>query len=241
MRQFLKQIYIYASIVLLLLLASSCDHETNTGTPMLDEREGVDYELYDRYVDKHGNKGLVAYVSKNEYIIVISSDEAYLPWGKMGQTITPSFNAIGSSANMARYGIAMLLAMASDGIDDYPAQKWCNDKNHGDEPYAGSWHLPSAVELDTFTKGGRLEALSAKLELFYGRPLSDEKLYWTCVEDLKGVAGVYPDYVVGQEYDSDNRARCQFLPNSVHKSKDSWYKKERRYVRAIKFIYYNKW
>lgn len=242
MRRLLTHISNFLIFIFALFLSTACGFELEEGFVIVDETNGIDYDLYDRYVDKHGNRGVVVYVNRNECIIVLSDDETLAPWGIMGETVMPIDSIRHSfSRTNTRYGIGMLMRMKELGIEKFPAQEWCDNKNCGNEVYMGSWHLPTAGEIIGLTKNGQLEDLNERLNLYRKTPLSIEGAYWTCVEDVNGssVNLTNEDNVVGDlVYDSDNRAVSLFLPNRIIASKSDWQKKEEHRVRAIKYIYY---
>lgn len=215
------------------------------------ESEGIftddtteEYERYDYYVDEYGNEGIVAYTLglKNsrgsKYIMVISSDEAYLPWGIMGENIYKSDTITDMGFRDSSFGIAMHQLMKSYGIEKFPAQAWCDAKNKNEKyPRAGSWHLPSFYEYQLIfgNTGTRVSSLNQALISIGGTPFNTANFYWTCVED-------FDDYIhinnVESDYDKENRAVIASPTNSIIAYKDRWLKKNKYYVRAIKYVYY---
>ena len=243
MRRLLTHISNFLIFIFALFLSTACGFELEDGkSTIINETGGISYRLFDRYVDKHGNRGVVVYANQNECIIVLSDDETLAPWGIMGETVMPIDSVRHSfSRTNTRYGIGMFMRMKELGIEKFPAQEWCDNKNCGDEVYMGSWHLPTAGEIMSLTKNGQLENLNKRLNLYRKTPLSTDEAYWTCVEDIKGSSSGLTniDNVVGDLiYDSDNRAVPLFLPSSIRVSKSNWQKKEKHRVRAIKYIYY---
>lgn len=215
------------------------------------ESEGVftddtteEYELYDYYVDSYGNEGIVAYIrqstdSERKYIIVISADESYQSWGPMGERVYKSDSVSSSVCNASGFGVAVLQAMRSIGIDRYPAQSWCNSKNEQEEyPRAGSWRLPSYYEFGLIrgTNGSKVESLNSALKGIGGTPILTSQKYWTCTED-------FDNYITieGKDcnYDRENRAVITSPINTTHSNKERWLKKNKYHVRAIKYVYYH--
>ena len=220
------------------LFLCSCHKSSGVYTDEMDR----DYRLYDYYEDAYGNAGVVASIvsNKNENgIIVISLDEANLPWGPMGE-IVYNDSITGSGSLEVYFGVAMLQIMKAVGIDHYPAQAWCDAKN-GDETYVrgGSWRLPTYHELRlTFgDEGSCVPALNQALLKAGGTPISTDvfDMYWTCVEDK-------PKFVkfsdVENTYDPANRAIPVNYQYRFYTDRDQWIKKNRYNVRAIKYIYY---
>lgn len=229
------------TILLTMLLCAACTFKAN-GVYTDDTTE--EYELYDYYIDSYGNEGIVAYIyssSYYKYIIVISADEAYLPWGPMGERVYKSDSVSSSALRNPSFGVAMHQAMYSIGIDRYPAQAWCNRKNGENElPRAGSWRLPSYYELRTLfgEEGKNVQNINNALNGIGGTPLTttgnDDK-YWTCVEDIDHYVTIN-----GQESDYDRENRAIIISPDIYTfgNKDRWLKKNYYRVRAIKYVYY---
>lgn len=225
----------------MLFALPSCDFESD-GVFTDDTTE--EYMLYDYYVDEYGNEGVVAYNSgqkvsrANKYILVVSSDEAYLPWGIMGENVFKSDTITSMGFRDPTFGIAMHQLMKSYGIEKFPAQAWCDAKNKNEVfPRAGSWHLPSYYEYQLIfgSTGTRVSSLNKALSSIGGTPFNTANMYWTCVED-------YDDYIhinnIESDYDKENRAVITSPTNSTFSYKDRWLKKNKYYVRAIKYVYY---
>ena len=84
-------------------------------------------------------------------------------------------------------------------------------------------------------EGANVGRIQSSLKNIGGTLLSTEKLYWTCTED-------YIDYIIIQDletdYDPENRAVITSCLNATFGTKDRWIKKNKHYVRAIKYVYY---
>lgn len=228
-------------LFIIMFALSSCNFESE-GVFTDDTTE--EYQLYDYYVDEYGNEGVVAYISgqkvswSNKYILVVSSDEAYLPWGIMGENIYKSDTITDMGFRDPSFGIAMHQLMKSYEIGKFPAQAWCDAKNNDEKyPRAGSWHLPSYYEYQLIfgSTGARVSSLNKALSNIGGTPFNAANMYWTCVED-------FDDYIhiknAESDYDKENRAVIASPANSICSDKDRWLKKNRYYVRAIKYVYY---
>ena len=212
---------------------------------IIDERQ-KEYQLYDYYEDEYGNKGIVVYMEKIygtedfRYIIILSVDEAYLPWGPIDEIIyqrSDSMEYAYRAYDNYSYGVAMLSLMKVKGIDKYPAMAWCDKKNNGAAPYSGSWRLPTKGEcIDIWGWGLKLdlEDLNSALVDAGGEPLSLDRYYWTCAEDYENY--IYEVFDKDKTYVSDpsNKAIASLLE---HREKISFLKKKNCYVRAIKYIY----
>lgn len=239
MRQLLTKMRHPIYILFLLVAVLTSCHQTK-GT-YIDERD-KDYQLYDYYVDSYGNEGIVAgiytYEKTNEKsIIVLSLDEAYLPWGPMGEKVYPdSISHYG--LRDAYFGIAMLQIMKSIGISRYPSQEWCDLKNK-DEAYVrgGSWHLPTFAELYLIfgDDGEAIPQLNQALSKHGGVPITKQHMYWTCVEDFDGYLELEDEI---SNFDQANRAIAVRSDIKFYTNKDYWLKKNRYNVRAVKYIYY---
>lgn len=208
----------------------------------LDETD-QDYQLGDYYVDKFGNEGIVAYIFEyhdekkpsnySKSIMVVSLDETYESWGPLGERLYIADTLSNSLLLRDTYSLAMLQAMHAKGIERYPAQDWCYQKNKDGVIYSGSWRLPSLYEIhNLFVIKKRLNEL---LLSYGGTPWDEEEMYWTCVEDLKGSSKI-SDIV--SNYDPEDRAIILNLRNETYSDKDTWLKKYKYHVRAIKYIYH---
>ena len=230
--------------VLTFLSMISCDKESEA---LLVEELDEEYQLYDYYIDKNGNEGIVAYILKEssiskypkgyKYMIVISSDESLEPWGPMGEIVMKKDSASSSEFRQPTAGITMLQSMNSRGMERFPAQNWCFKKNISNEISASSWHLPSYYELQQIfgSSGKNLSALNHALQVTGGKQIDNSQLYWTCMEDYDGYISVSD---LKLDYDQANRAILTSPHISTYANKDRWLKKNKYYVRAIKYIYY---
>lgn len=199
------------------------------------------YQLYDYYIDEYGNEGIVA-CRTSKYIIVISADETSQPWGPTGERIYKK-EFYESDSELPGLGVAMLQIMRSKGIERFPAQNWCDMKNMEEElPRAGSWRLPTFHELELIfgEQGANVGKLNLALRSIGGEDIrtGEDDRYWTCAEDLNG-------YIVftnntESDYEPENRAVVTSSNFTAYVYKDRWVKKNKNYVRAIKYIYYEK-
>lgn len=218
--------------ILICIALASCDFDSKN--VYTDERT-EEFELYDYYIDKYGNEGIVAYVSNSstiKYAIAISVDESLESWGPMGVFLYNIENP-NIEAERPEYGVAMHQIMKSVGIEKFPAQNWCDKKNQEEKvPRGGSWRLPTKKEFLSIIKQTKL---NTALKSVGGIPFNTENMYWTCVEDIDGYIKIND---VESDYDPENRAVVINLEKEVYGNKDRWIKKNKYYVRAIKYIYY---
>lgn len=232
------------AFVLLCLSLNSCD--TESGALIVDELD-EEYKLYDYYIDKNGNEGIVAYILNGssvsnypkgyKYMIVISSDESLEPWGPMGEIIMKKDSASTSDFRQPTAGITMLQSMNSRGINRYPAQNWCFNKNLRRDISSSSWRLPTYYELLLIfgSKGNNISNLNHALQVTGGKLIDNQQFYWTCIEDYDGYITVGD---LELDYDQANRAILMSPNISTSVNKDCWLKKNKYYVRAVKYIYY---
>lgn len=216
--------------IILLNLLCGCDKSDEI---ILDETHGITYELGDLYTDEYGNEGIVCRTQdkyKHKMIMVVSSDEAYMSWGPLDQQVSPydTLKAYYSSRYFEYYGIAILQCAKSLGIENFPALKWCNDKNHGEKyPSGTSWHLPTNEELECINI---ISWYEDSVDL-------NNKYYWTCIEDISGCS----DFgVSNMNFRPKDRAMPLNLNGDTFSNKDLWVKRNKYYVRAVKYIYYEK-
>jgi len=171
-------------------------------------------QIKDYYTDEDGNEGIVV-LNSDDQILVLSLDEMILSWGPLGLEIN-------SDVTSSTIAISMQYAMLAYGVDNFPAQAWCNAKNKRGQSGIGSWHLPTASEwkyVYWMYAGGNLNDYIAQLG---GTPLSEYVYYWTC-----------------DEYDA-NRAKCISPMDSIPADKDLWIKSNKYRVRAVKYAKYKK-
>lgn len=226
---------------MLLALFYSCSFESE-GVFTDDTTE--EYELYDYYVDSYGNEGIVAYIHhssrlKRKHIIVISADESYQSWGPIGERVYKSDSVSRSVCTASEFGLAVLQSMCSIGMERYPAQSWCYSKNQQEVyPRAGSWRLPSENEFKLTICGSKAELLNSALKGIGGTPILTNQMYWTCTED-------FDNYIInGDTSDYDCKNRAVIISPTIntyfnYSNKERWLKKNKYYVRAIKYVYYH--
>lgn len=231
----------YFIIAITLLALFSCS--SHFSDDLIIDEVGEDCALNDIFVDEFGNEGVIAYIYDEDdwkFVIAISADEGYEPWGPMGEAVykidsidfdTTAHHLLFSHPT---FGLMMLQSMKSMGINRFPAQQWCDSKNQGDPyPNAASWRLPTLFEwLMIIENTGLNDALTS----MGGTPLDESHYYWTCSEDIKDYTPVFDSATT---YDKENRAIiCNPTYNTYH-NKDYWLKKNKHYVRAIKYVYYD--
>lgn len=212
-----------------------CDRDIVT---IWDETNGKDYQLYDTFEDADGNRGVVVVADREEKsrtLIVLSADEAVLPWGEMSQALFVPDSAVQSIS--MRYGLLMLYKMCADGVDNYPAQAWCYAKNNGRSPYTGCWRLPSMLEWTCFYDLN-IQKLNEVLYSIGGTPVSEDDYYWTCHEDYPNLP-IWED-VENVDCDPAKRALCPTMQMLLTTDKSTWLKSQQHRVRAIKYIEYAK-
>ncbi|MBP5479128.1 MAG: hypothetical protein J6Y15_07190 [Bacteroidaceae bacterium] len=233
----LKFLHRFFMAVVIVFGCSSCDYEAES---VYVDDTTEEYELYDYYVDQYGNEGVVVYMlnTGSKMQIVISADETCLPWGPTGEQIFELDSVSRTMLTSPAYGIAMLQTMKARGIDRFPAQAWCNQKNHDERyPQGGSWHLPTYWELVLIfgNKGARVSNINKALQSIGGTVLSLDNMYWSCTEDYEGYAKISD---ITSDYDSENRSVITSPARTTYSTKERWMKKNSHYVRAIKYVYY---
>lgn len=213
----------------LTVLLSSCIEADN----IADVTDGKEYELYDYYVDEHGNGGIVivAYNKRSfgrtlKYTIVMSLDEADLSWGRMGETLS----APDTSYSYDGYCLLMNQRAHFKGIENYPAFEWCYRKNRSRKlPNINSWILPNQKEYrTTYTHvlSTSYELINQHIVKYGGTPLDPDKPYWLAEENR------FPDMV---ERRKDN-ANYFFISEGVQYADTA--KNSVLGVRAVKYIYF---
>lgn len=228
----------YIGFLLLVMMLASCHKAKGVFTDELNNG----CRLYDYYEDSYGNGGIVAEIvtpadNKGTSILVLSLDEAALPWGPTEERVYRERVSSGGTA-ISSFGIAMLQIMRSMGISRFPAQEWCDQKNK-QETYVrgGSWHLPTVYDLELIfgNSGRKVDSLNTALLKAGGVPVAKNALYWTCVEDIDSL---WTFSGMENTFDPENRAVPINYQAKSFTNKDRWLKKNRYNVRAVKCIYY---
>lgn len=236
----MKKHLLKIAVFLTMLLIWGCSLDSDD---VLFDETTENYQLYDYYVDENGNEGIVVHIEDNEYsgcIIVMSADEACLPWGHIGEVVyqgTDTFRFPAHSYGDDSFGLAMLNLTKSKGVEKYPAMAWCDQKNKKVLPSSSSWRLPTRRELiDIWGIGNKkdLDKFNSALSDIGGVIVNIENYYWTCNED-------YEDYFE-DVIDKDLEQVADPLNNAIARQPLSWdkecrLKKSYNYVRAIKYIY----
>lgn len=225
---------LYFFLLLCVATLTTCEYESDSPIVTPDKK----YKLYDLYEDEYGNKGVVAYVMDEYYTIVVSCDETEASWGPMEELVYNGDSINDKIINHNSFGLAMLQSMKARGIERYPAQAWCDQKNGSDSyPNVSSWRLPSNHEMATIygTNGSKVNTLNSYISRYGGKRIQKEELYWTCVEDYDGYLTINNHT---SDYDPANRAIVKTPSNKVYSNKDRWIKKNSYRVRAIKYIYH---
>lgn len=243
-----KNIKITALIFMSIVLCGSCDDFRTNGL-ILDETNDKNYNIYDMYVDEFGNRGVIAYnvpSSLASYIMIVSVDESIETWGSAETSIYPTDSISTTETNSICYGIGVLQRMIELGIEDFPAQNWCNKKNHNNNPYTGSWHLPTYHEIRLLMD--RSYGINETISEFGGTIINDTVTHWTCQEDYIGDYYTKVDSTNKYGYNPANRALVYPLvkdnpsdrkySNYRYYSKANWSKTNKYHVRAVKYIYY---
>lgn len=233
------------------LLFESCTYKS--AQALVDVTGQENYELYDYYVDEYGNEGIVAFIPNkysNQYMIVISADEVLLPWGPMDDRVCILDSVTQGMIVNPSFGLSMLQTMTGRDISRYPAMAWCNTKNGSEnQPSGSSWRLPSRRELAlifgsikerliTADYAMQMQYLNEALRDIGGTEIDPHHIYWTCQEDYEGL---YPQEEGNfEDFDPENRALAMKTDNTLLENKNLWIKKSYYYVRAIKYIFYER-
>lgn len=241
----MRRLKLLPFILLLLFAFISCKVESDD--LILGDAQ-ANYKLYEPYIDEYGNKGVIAcitrYVESGELaeVIVLSADETEERWGPMDELVYQAEIEDNKIFKSQTYGLGVLQSMKAMGINRFPAQKWCDAKNEDEEyPKTDSWRLPTYYELrNIFNKGENVQYLNTALQRIGGTTIDMDNVYWTCVEDFEGYIQITNNGVaVATDYDKENRAVITTPYNSTYSNKDKWLKKNKFYVRAIKYIHLN--
>lgn len=154
------------------------------GAGVADITDGIEYELYDYYIDENGEEGIVVSSGSNKgkYILIMSLDESECIWSKTGISVA-------NNDTLIRYynERALFLNQRATylGLENFPAFKWCIDKNHSKKyPDINSWILPSLYHqsrhITTITNKYKL--INKHIKNYGGTPLDSEALYWLADE-----------------------------------------------------------
>lgn len=236
----MKKHLLKIAVFLTMLLIWGCSLDSDD---VLFDETTENYQLYDYYVDENGNEGIVVHIEDNEYsgcIIVMSADEACLPWGPIGEVVyqgTNTFRSPDRSYGDNSFGVAMLHLTRSKGIEKYPAMAWCDQKNKNVLPSGSSWRLPTRDELIDilgWSYATDIDEINSALSDIGGVTVNKDNYYWTCAEDYEDYIHTVFDKNLEQVADPLNNAIAT-QPES--RDKNCRLKKSYNYVRAIKYIY----
>jgi hypothetical protein len=227
----------YFLLLTALVVLYACDEKSDF--VIFDDTAGEDLRYGDYYVDDQGNEGVVAYISlkaQPSFILVVSIDETFLPWGPMGESVCDNDTVNINVLTNPSFGLSMLQAMQAKGISRFPAMAWCNRKN-GSETLASasSWRLPTRYELNLIF--ANMNSLNNVLDDLDGTPVRSGRYYWTCLEDYE-TSTSKGDAIDPSECDCANRALPVNASNVPPADKDYWLKKNQYYVRAVKYLYF---
>lgn len=234
------------ALILLFLVTIACLSCKSESKKLVYSEDYDKFKYYDKYTDEYGNEGVIVYISRYvssgalAEVIVLSADESEEHWGPMGELVYKAEVESNAVFKTPRFGLGMLQCMKSIGIERFPAQKWCDEKNNGEQyPDAGSWRLPTYEEFkNIFDKGESVGVINRALRKIGGTQVDTNELYWTCVEDFDNYINITSgNTTLNTDYDKENRAVLTSPKNTVYSNKDRWLKKNKYRVRAIKYIY----
>lgn len=243
-----RKLIIY--ILVFIAASSSCQKHGKEG---ISDNDPHDYNLYDYYVDKYGNEGIVAaLVSYNDESfsyrckIVLSLDETVATWGPMGVTVLSVNDRFNEDYPYGpQFGLQMNRMVESRGSEGFPAFDWCHKKNHGEEYlHSSSWLLPTAAELEEiFCDGEAIDELNEHITEYGGTPIPTEitlsNCYWSCVEDIEDVLAFRDEIQATCDFDPARRAIAPTIEGKYYIDKTLWHKNNEYRVRAIKYIYFS--
>ena len=127
------------------------------------------------YYDEKGVQGIVYQVSADSTKgMIISLDETTCAWAK-NSTVA----AVETTAIDGEDGTKNMAKIKEKGIDDYPAFKWCDEKNTGT---VSGWYLPAQNELWDLAE--LHEVLQDSLDAYKGTKLTTAGDYWSSTEHL---------------------------------------------------------
>ncbi len=213
----------------LAVLLSSCLEADN----IADVTDGKEYDLYDYYVDEHGNEGIVIAVYNKtslgrtlKYTMVMSLDEEDLSWGRMGDALS----APDTSYTYDAYCLLMNQRAHYKGIENYPAFEWCYRKNRTRKlPNINSWMLPNEREFKTsytYTLSYSYKLINQYILEYGGTTLDPDKPYWLAQENR------FPDQT------EKRRDNAEYFVISEGVAQADTTKNAILGVRAVKYIYY---
>lgn len=221
----LKQFFmirLFSYLLAICFILTSCE-----GAGIADITDGKEYKLYDYYIDKNGEEGIVVLgSSKDKYFLVMSLDESECIWSKTGFSVADNDTLI-------RYYDERSLFLNQRatylGLENFPAFKWCLDKNRSKKyPDINSWILPSLYYRSkplTSRIRYNYELINEYIKSYGGTPLDPEALYWLADE---------PSLVNTSSPVSDSEYSVAFtMSNDWTVSKEKKCK-----VRAFKYILY---
>lgn len=215
---FMPRLFSYLFLTCIILV--SCE-----GSGIADITNGKEYQLYDYYIDKNGEEGIVVLNYKNK-ILVMSLDESECIWSKTGFTVANNDTII---KNYDERALFLNQRATYLGLENFPAFKWCIDKNRSKKyPDINSWILPSLYHQSRHITSSiryNYELINEHIINYGGTPLNPEAYYWLADE---------PSLIYTSSEVSDLEHSLAFTM-----SKDWIVSKERQCkVRAFKYILY---
>lgn len=232
-----------ASLILLSLCLLSCLKQNRAFEPV-----GFDtYNLYDVYIDSHGNQGIVILKEQEDdgaqWVIVLSADETDSSWGLPDKYVYPmeryAKDGLTDTKYPQQYSYAIDLnqRVEAQGLSSYPAFAWCHAKNNGETVHAGSWILPSEEMMFKALNDNYLQ-INKALSAHNMTPISTTGFYWTCTEDINGYISDSSNDHFKYGYDPAARA-IPITYNAMYPiQKTVWEKSNIHHVRAVKIIHY---
>lgn len=211
---------LFSYLFLTCIILVSCE-----GSGIADITNGKEYQLYDYYIDKNGEEGIIVSSYKKK-ILVMSLDESECIWSKTGFTVANNDTII---KNYDERALFLNQRATYLGLENFPAFKWCIDKNRSKKyPDINSWILPSLDHQSRHITSSiryNYELINEHIINYGGTPLDSEACYWLADE---------PSLIYTSSEVSDLEHSLAFTM-----SKDWIVSKERKCkVRAFKYILY---
>lgn len=174
-------------LIAVLFALCSCDRYKKEDF-VFDQTDGIKYELFDTYVDRYGNEGVV--IRAGYDITILYKYEERCIWGLDGGPFLASSTSIKNEFNFNR--IANTQIAQRLGISEFPAFDWAfslnNSSNVAD---ALSWTLP-ALE-DYVCIYSNITEINKKLIEIGGDPLSVDEgtYYWIATPEDENTSWAY--------------------------------------------------
>lgn len=237
--------------LLLVLIQMSLCMCSKTGRVEIPDNDLSPYQAGEKYVDEYGNEGIII-ISDKEKVLAMSLDEAVLSWGRNDTSLFPVEKLFENLPvrNKSEYcqslflyssgvSLDMMQIVEKEGFSDYPAFKWCDDKNRDGHPiHSSSWCLPGYYEYYLAFSSVGVDFINDALAKNGGTVIDTTAMFWTSVEDIDSLF-IFSDKKYSNLFNQSKNAIAIDYRFRSFTDRANWDKRMAYHVRAFKYLYYN--